>query len=80
MVAVLVALMTIQKTVSIAKHMPVSLDPWQQWVLFLFLGYPAVTLAGIVFTNNEMTVRRFMYYRLLSLQVRAWLHPLCGWN
>lgn len=69
-VTVLVALMTIHGAVSVYKQMPVSLDPWQEWVLFLFIWYPAVTLAGIVLTNNEMAVRRFMYYRLLSLQVR----------
>lgn len=42
--------------------------------------YPAITLLLVVLTNSEMAIRRFMYYRMMSLRVskhHCGLLPAC---
>jgi hypothetical protein len=50
-----------------------QVSTFQSLMFFLFLSYPMITLLLVILSNNEMAVRRFMYYRLMSLQVRSCL-------
>lgn len=46
-----------------------SITSMQKLMLALFLSYPLITLLLVTLSNNEIAIRRFMYYRLMSLQV-----------
>lgn len=69
MVTVMVALMVMQHAVDRYWSVNVSNSGWQDLLYVLFISYPMITLMLVVLTNNEICVRRFMYYLLMSLQV-----------
>lgn len=66
---VMVALMVMQHAVERYWSIQRTASSWQALLFVLFISYPMITLMLVVLTNNEMAVRRFMYYRLMSLQV-----------
>ena len=69
-VTVMVALMVMQHAVDrywISSGAGTS--SWQKLLFLLFISYPMLTLMLVTLTNNEMAVRRFIYYRLMSMQV-----------
>jgi hypothetical protein len=66
----MVALMVMQHAVQRYWSLNVSnSSAWQDLLFVVFISYPMITLMLVVLTNNEICVRRFMYYRLMSLQV-----------
>lgn len=68
-VTVMVALMVMQHAVERYWSLQTTTSTWQNLLFALFISYPMITLMLVVLTNNEMAIRRFMYYRLMSLQV-----------
>jgi hypothetical protein len=68
-VTVMVALMVMQHAVERYWSLQNTTSSWQALLFFMFISYPVVTLMLVVLTNNEMAIRRFMYYRLMSMQV-----------
>jgi hypothetical protein len=68
-VTVLVALMAMQASVDRYWSLQSTTSMWQDLLFCLFITYPMLTLMLVVVTNNEMVIRRFMYYRMMSMQV-----------
>lgn len=68
-VTTMVALMVMQHAVERYWSVQTTTSSWQDLLFVLFISYPMITLMLVVLTNNEMAIRRFMYYRLMSLQV-----------
>lgn len=69
MVTVMLALMVMQHAVERYWSLNVSNSAWKDLLFVVFISYPMITLMLVVLTDNEICVRRFMYYRLMSLQV-----------
>eukprot|EP00775_Hariotina_reticulata_P001342 gene1342-1685_t len=68
-ITIMVALMVTQHSVERYWSVKPGIASWQSIMYAIFIIYPMLTLMLIVITNNEMAVRKFMYYRLMSLQV-----------
>jgi hypothetical protein len=68
-VTVLVALMAMQASVDRYWSLQSKTSMWQDLLFCLFITYPMLTLMLVIVTNNEMVIRRFMYYRMMSMQV-----------
>ncbi|WIA21570.1 hypothetical protein OEZ85_000762, partial [Tetradesmus obliquus] len=68
-ITVMVALMVTQHSIERYWSAGRQVSSFQAMMFALFVSYPLLTLLLVVLTNNEMAVRRFMYYRLMSLQV-----------
>jgi hypothetical protein len=67
-VTVMVALMVMQHAVERYWSLQENASTWQNLLFVIFISYPIITLTLVVLTNNEMVNRRFIYYRLVSLQ------------
>jgi hypothetical protein len=76
-VTVMVALMVMQHAVERYWSLQTTTSSWQSLLFVVFISYPMITLMLVVLTNNEMAIRRFMYYRLMSLQVSTPCGRLC---
>lgn len=67
------------KSRAVAAHVHGGKPPWRLPCL-PERRYPAITLLLVVLTNSEMAIRRFMYYRMMSLRVSKYhrgLLPAC---
>lgn len=70
MITIMVALMVTQH--AIERYWTSTGGPitsMQKLMLAVFLSYPLITLLLVILSSNEVAIRRFMYYRLMSLQV-----------
>lgn len=70
MITIMVALMMMQHVIE--RYWSASgntLSIMEKIMMAVFLAYPMMTLLLVILSNNEITVRRFIYYRLMSLQV-----------
>ncbi|WIA17081.1 hypothetical protein OEZ85_013980 [Tetradesmus obliquus] len=68
-ITIMVALMVTQHALQRYWSMSGQVSTFQALMFTLFLSYPMITLLLVTLSNNEMAVRRFMYYRLMSLQI-----------
>lgn len=70
MITIMVSLMMTQNAMErYWSSSGTSTTAMQKFLLALFLSYPLITLLLVILSNNEIAIRRFMYYRLMSLQV-----------
>eukprot|EP00878_Enallax_costatus_P025675 GHUV01027494.1.p1 GENE.GHUV01027494.1~~GHUV01027494.1.p1 ORF type:complete len:397 (+),score=107.32 GHUV01027494.1:402-1592(+) len=70
MITIMVALMMMQHVIERYWSSGGStISTLEQIMMAVFLCYPMMTLLLVILSNNEITIRRFIYYRLMSLQV-----------